>query len=85
MSANHYSEDIIHIEVVKPFEKDRTPCPPAGTPGELYNVDGKFYCVRFEKPMTDQNGGVWPKSDEDEDIKEYMFLKFYEDEIKVID
>ena len=72
---------IISVVVIKPFNELRTPCPPEGTVGELYDIKAGFYCVRFKKPMVDTEGGIWSKSDEDSDEPEYMMLKFKEDEI----
>lgn len=77
-----YSSDTIKIIVDKPFKEERTPCPPKGTEGELYDIKGDFYCVRFEKPMVDTEGAIWPKSDPEGSEKEYIFLKFKEDEIR---
>ena len=81
----HNSSNTIEVTVIKPFNELRTPCPPAGTIGEIYNFDGKFSCVRFLKPMVDQEGTIWTKEfDEEDDINEYMFLKFLTDEISLV-
>lgn len=73
---------VIKCEVVKPFYEVRTPCPPAGTKGEIYDVDGEFFNVRFPLPMIDTRGDEWHGKD---DGDEYMFLKFTADEIKEIE
>ena len=74
--------DFIIVEVVKPFEATRTPCPPAGTKGELYDFDGEFACVRFPLPMKDTSGAKWLSHGQDDN---YMKLKFKMDEIKSLD
>lgn len=71
----------IAVRVVRPFRETRTPCPPAGTVGELYDFDGALACVRFPLPMTDANGDEWLTHGEDTD---YMRLKFTLDEIEPI-
>jgi len=68
--------EVIEVEVVKPFKETRTPCPPKGTRGELYDFDGEFACVRFPLPLVDTEGRVWESH-----FGEYMKLKFKLDEI----
>ena len=72
-------EDIISVVVTKPFEACRTPCPPAGTKGELYRFDGDFACVRFPLPMVDTEGATWLTQGCETD---YMRLQFKMDEIE---
>lgn len=72
-------QGLISVRVVKPFKETRTPCPPKGTEGEIYDFDGDFACVRFALPMTDTNGDKWLTHGEDTD---YMRLKFTFDEIE---
>lgn len=70
----------IEVRVVKTFDAIRTPCPPAGTLGEWYDVDGDFYRVRFKLPLTDKDGTRWLSHGGDED---FMRLKFLSDEIEL--
>lgn len=50
------TQGLIPVVVVKPFEAIRTPCPPAGTKGEIYKFEGNYAFVRFPLPMTDTEG-----------------------------
>lgn len=72
--------DVIDVVVIKPFEAVRTPCPPAGTIGQLYRFADGRACVRFMKPMTDTEGGVWPPSHDGDAIE----LQFEMDEIELV-
>lgn len=73
---------LIPVVVVKPFEAIRTPCPPAGTRGEIYRIDDRYAFVRFPLPLTDTEGAVWQTDGDDE---KYMRLGFELDEIEAID
>lgn len=79
--AGGFMEDTISVVVVKPFEECRTPCPPAGVVGELYNFDGDFACVRFPLPMVDTDGEIWKSHGQETD---YMRLKFKMNEIEAL-
>lgn len=74
---------VIPVRVVKPFDEVRTPCPPAGSIGELYRDDGELLAVRFPLPMTDQDGNIWESQGDGSD--NYMRLKFKIDEIEAAD
>lgn len=76
------NQGLIPVRVFKPFDALRTPCPPAGTPGEIYAFDGKFACVRFPLPMVDTEGYTWYSHGDDDD---FMRLKFKLNEIEVVD
>jgi len=72
----------IPVKVIKPFKETRTPCPPAGTVGELYRDDGDFMAVRFPLPMVDTEGATWLSQGDD---TEYMSLLFRIDEIEEVE
>ena len=75
-------QGLIPVRVIKPFYEIRSPCPPAGTVGEIFRFDEEYAVVRFPLPMLDQDGGTWLTCGEDEN---YMRLKFLLDEIEVIE
>jgi hypothetical protein len=75
------SQGLIPVQVVKPFEATRTPCPPKGTYGEIYRFDGDYVCVRFPLPMIDTDGDVWHSHGDNTD---FMRLKFKFNEISEI-
>lgn len=76
------TQGLIPVVVVKPFEAIRTPCPPAGTKGEIYKFEGNYAFVRFPLPMTDTEGTTWLSHGTDYD---YMRLGFELDEIAAVD
>jgi len=79
--AAHNIETGIEIEIVKPFEACRTPCPPKGHRGTLVGFDGDFLCVQIMKPFVCTHNYKWLWFDDDP----CMILKFKEDEIKMIE
>ena len=74
------TQGLIPVMVTKPFQALRTPCPPAGTRGEIYKFEGELAFVRFPLPMTDQDGYEWLSHGDDFN---YMRLGFKLDEIEV--
>ncbi|WP_432782885.1 hypothetical protein [Vibrio parahaemolyticus] len=76
------TQGLIPVVVVKPFDSIRTPCPPAGTKGEIYKFEGNYAFVRFPLPVTDTAGATWHSHGSDYD---YMRLGFELDEIEVVD
>ena len=75
-------DDIIQVRIVRTFRSVRTPCPPAGTVGELYDFDEAFALVRFALPLVDQDGATWLSHGDD---TQYMHLKFLPEEIELAD
>jgi len=78
--------DVFDVTVVKPFEATRTPCPPAGTIGQCYDLTTDWVKVRFRKPVLDTNGGEWPPVDDSPtEPDNYLFLLFHIDEVALIE
>lgn len=78
-------EDVFDVRVVKPFDACRTPCPPKGTVGQCYRMDSEFFAVRFRKPVTDTDGGVWVPVDDDElNDDNYLQILFKHDEVEAV-